>query len=66
MLEWSRWRFAEARLPHLFSADFPTRSPFPSGAPSNQRSFDGEAMQGRGTRDYGWNSRSFGYSLSTF
>lgn len=58
-----QWCFPEACLLHLFSADFPSPSPFPSGAPTNQRSFDGEEMQGRGTRDYEWNSRSFGYSL---
>lgn len=31
---------------HLFHAHFPSPSLVPSGVPSNQCSFDGEAMQG--------------------
>lgn len=38
--------------PTFFSTE-PSRSTFPSGAPSNQRCFDRESMQGRGMRDYG-------------
>lgn len=40
------WCFLEAWLLHLFHAHFPSPSPVPSGVPTNQRSFDGEAMQG--------------------
>lgn len=38
--------FLEACLLLLLHAHFPSPSPVPSGVPSNQRSFDGEAAQG--------------------
>ena len=43
---WSQSCSLEACLLLLLRAHFPSPSPVPSGVPSNQRSFDGEAVQG--------------------